>query len=66
MIKTQQIPAEVVKAIENMCGHDVAPAEIIAAALNAWPGMMERHWPNDPRCLDPELILPLQQEKTDG
>ena len=36
----------------------------IAAALSAWPGMVERHYPNDPTKA-PAFILPLPQETND-
>jgi len=42
---------------------DVARQALIDA-LHAWPGMVERHFPNDP-AKAPTFILPLPTEKSE-
>ena len=62
MLKPKQIPDEVVEAALKKRG---LMREAIADALNAWPGMHLGH-----QCVgcggDPQIILPLPQEKTNG
>ena len=70
MIKPEQVPKKVVRAAEKAWEKDTESfrpnAKTIAAALNAWPGMLL--YPADG--LDPtinpdRLILPLPQEASD-
>jgi hypothetical protein len=66
LIRPDQIPPEVVEAIKTMCGHAVAPSEIIAAALSAWPGIgphtiIGKHSSGEWRQPIPCIILPLTE-----
>jgi hypothetical protein len=63
MIKPEQIPDEVVERLcEGLSYWDrEATRAALAAALNAWPGMVERHFPNDPTRV-PGVFLPLPKE----
>ena len=64
MLKAEQVPNEAVKAaIEAWENNDQSfrpNAETIAAALNAWPGMLVE-W----HSRGPGIILPLPQEPRD-
>lgn len=62
MIKPDQIPDEVVEAYNNAWA---SPAELIAAALNAWPGVkVEPTHEGYPAW--PHIILPLPQKGGDA
>ncbi len=39
MIQPEQIPKEVLRSFDNAAWGNKSDAEIIAAAINAWPGM---------------------------
>ena len=67
MVKPEQIPKECLVAYQRAFKAGGGPADGIAAALNAWPGMA-----HDPGALvtetyrDPgKIILPLPQEASD-
>lgn len=40
MLKAEQVPIEVMNAFHLALLHDESYTEAIAAAINAWPGMM--------------------------
>jgi hypothetical protein len=66
MIRPEQIPDEVVSSALRLsdlwADADVGTMRIaIAAALNAWPDMVERFFPNDPTRAS-GIFLPLPQE----
>ena len=60
MIKPEQIPDEVVRAINEACdsGRAWNTRDTLAAAINAWPGA----WHVDAADFEEKLILPLTQE----
>jgi hypothetical protein len=60
MIKPEQIPDEVVRAINEACdsGRAWNTRDTLAAAINAWPG----NWYVDGIDFEAKLILPLTQE----
>lgn len=62
MIKPEQIPDAAAFALDDeRKAPDASPWDLIAAALNAWPGMAYRYRPSV--SLEPqEVILPLTQE----
>ena len=65
MIKPEQVPKSVWKAALRACEeHDGAMQEVVAAALNAWPGMIVMPENSDEH-LSAHIRLPLTQEKTD-
>jgi hypothetical protein len=66
MIRPEQIPDEVVSSALRLSDLwaevDVGTMRIaLAAALNAWPDMVERFFPNDPTRAS-GIFLPLPQE----
>jgi hypothetical protein len=65
MIRPEQIPPEVVEAfVEAFHGKDMTRAAAIAAALNAWPGMLPVLGDEEfPRKIVPHdaIILPLTE-----
>lgn len=56
MIKPEQVPIEAVKAFIRAEDQERTAEEIIAAAINAWPGGNEKH---------SLILLPMPQEKND-
>lgn len=70
MIRADMIPDEVVEAAKEAYRHTDEKtmsdwlAEIIAAAINAWPDMVEQFFPNSP-LRPPGVFLPLPQENRD-
>lgn len=73
MIKAEQVPKEASAAVEELFdegflhGLGLHPETIVAAALNAWPGMefaVTRMWDGQP--ITPHLRLPfiIEQENT--
>ncbi len=66
MIKPEQIPDEVCLGLLHALLGNPQPTPqtvraAIAAALNAWPDMVERFFPNDPTRA-PGVFLPLPKE----
>ena len=64
MIRTEQVPDEVVLAARIAYEKHMSSREAIAAAINAWPGAVQEQavFTMDDDC----LILPMPQEKNDG
>jgi hypothetical protein len=63
MIKAEQIPDEVVEAINEACdsGRAWNTRDTLAAAINAWPGV-EVEPTHESYPAWPHIILPLPQE----
>jgi hypothetical protein len=63
MIKPEQIPDEVVERfLAALYGEPGLPyRKALAAALAAWPDMVERHYPNDPT-RPTGIFLPLPKD----
>jgi len=64
MITAEQIPHDAYLAAHEVMGDEVngfTLCEAIAAAMNAWPDMVERFFPNDPTRAS-GIFLPLPQE----
>jgi hypothetical protein len=67
MIDPKQIPDEALEAMARPVTYPSGAsvkyinALHLAAALNAWEGMVERHFPNDPTRV-PGVFLPLPKE----
>ena len=62
MIKPKQVPKESLVAYQRAFKNGGGPADGIAAALNAWPGMrVSMLFPPN----EPHVVLPLQQENSD-
>jgi hypothetical protein len=67
MIDPKQIPEAVMEALCNHVGPVMTRADwcaAFAAALNAWPDMVERFFPNDPTRAS-GIFLPLPNEGAD-
>ena len=70
MIKPDQIPDEVVRAavVAWLKAESIRPdAQVIAAALNAWPEAkrVKGYFTHDTDHYEPAIILPLPQETSD-
>lgn len=67
MIKPEQVPRESLVAYQRAFKNGGGPADGIVAAINAWPGMSEKHRDDHVMLLNdtPALILPLPQEASD-
>ena len=68
MIKPEQIPPEVVATVRrNLFCNAYDACWIVAAALNAWPGMgrVEGLMDGDDVVAPPAIFLPFEQENSD-
>ena len=68
MLKSKQIPTEVLAVFEKACdsGEPWNIADTIAAALNVWPGMEKgKHYSGQGRPGVRAIIFPLPKENTD-
>jgi hypothetical protein len=67
MLRAEQVPLEVKNAISAARKKGASSAEIAAAAINAWPGMMpvSEVFTAGGDFYRPHLILPLPQEPRD-
>lgn len=69
MIKPEQVPKECLVAYQRAFKACGGPSDGIAAAINAWPGMVHYRGGWEPvihNNRQPHIILPLPQEKPDN
>lgn len=64
MLKAEQVPDEVFEAFQKAWAvtSTLSTKECLAAAINAWPEMVERFFPNDPT-REPGIFLPLPKQE---
>lgn len=64
MLKPEQIPPDAMYAAWKAMNAGMTLNDAIAAAINAWPGMIEA-MRGSSMSLRPQIILPLPQEPSD-
>ena len=63
MLKAEQVPETVAHVAEAAWSKDATWQQIIAAAINAWPGMQHCRWNELNAAFSSHLILPLPTAK---
>ena len=63
MLKPEQIPHEAMRAFYEQMAVTINPREAIAAALSAWPGVVERTSGVNGEIKSRRLILPLTTQE---
>ena len=65
MLKAEQIPWQAKEQLGRWLASGASHEECIAAAINAWPGMMHI-FEGEPGRENAEIILPLKQENNNA